>query len=225
MSAEDQPTGQPNAAVQEFTAVHRMIRGLLTKLEDVLSHERDDAGWRKTLGSMIGFGTNGLRFHHHVEDTEYFPAILNKGGDPGLISPLQNEHHEIDELLNQMDVTAGALQTSESNAGNVESARSLVNKFAGHVRDHLDAEEPVFFPLLEQYIANDEAHVIAKRVAKAAPRKGISWLMGATEYAMTPEQSKNFLSTFPKPLQWARPMMLRSYRKNCATLGVSEQFG
>jgi hypothetical protein len=57
-------------------------------------------------------------------------------------------------------------------------------------------------------------------MAKKAPRKGLSWLMGGVEYAMTREQSNKFLATFPKPIQWIRPLLLRKYKKDCGILGV-----
>lgn len=40
------------------------------------------------------------------------------------------------------------------------------------------------------------------------------------EYAMTKEQSTEFLATFPKPIQWMRPLLLRRYDKGCRVLGV-----
>ncbi|MGH9008150.1 MAG: hemerythrin domain-containing protein, partial [Acidimicrobiales bacterium] len=179
---------------------------------------------RKTLGGLVGFGGAGLRFHHHVEDTEYFPAILEKGGDPAQIGPLQTEHHEIDALLDRMDAVAVRLQAGGPDDGAVAEATQLASTFADHVRKHLDAEEPVFFPLLQEHIPDAEAHKIAARVAKNAPRKGISWLFGGVKFAMTPAEGNNFLSSFPKPILWMRPMLLRAYRRNCATLGVPEAF-
>ena len=41
---------------------------------------------------------------------------------------------------------------------------------------HLDNEEPIFFPLLAQYMPDDESERIARVLAKKAPRKGISGL-------------------------------------------------
>jgi hypothetical protein len=97
-------------------------------------------------------------------------------------------------------------------------------KFGDLVREHLDEEEPIMFPMLEQYISDTEAHGIASRVAKSAPKKGISWIMGGATYAMTPAETENFISAFPKPIIWIRPLLLRTYRRNCATLGLEPQF-
>jgi hypothetical protein len=44
--------------------------------------------------------------------------------------------------------------------------------------------------------------------------------MGGVEYGMTKEQSTEFLATFPKPIQWIRPLLLRKYKRSCGVLGV-----
>ena len=79
---------------------------------------------------------------------------------------------------------------------------------------HLDNEEPIFFPMLAQYMPDDESERIAAVLAKKAPRKGITWLMGGVEYGMTKEQATEFLTTFPKPIQWLNPILLNKDRKN-----------
>ena len=85
---------------------------------------------------------------------------------------------------------------------------------------HLDNEEPIFFPLLTEFMPGEESEGLAAELAKKAPRKGISWLMGRVEYGMTNEQGAHFLATFPKPIQWMRPMFLRKYKRDCGVLGV-----
>ena len=47
----------------------------------------------------------------------------------------------------------------------------------------------MFFPLLTAHLSDPEAERLAAEVAKVAPRKGISWLMGGVEYAMTKDEA------------------------------------
>ncbi len=95
-----------------------------------------------------------------------------------------------------------------------------MERFKDDLLTHLDNEEPIFFPLLNRYMPDDESGRLAAELAKKAPRKGISWLMGGVGYAMTKEQSTEFLATFPRPIQWMRPLLLRKYKRNCGVLGV-----
>ncbi len=78
--------------------------------------------------------------------------------------------------------------------------------------------------MLEQHISDAEAHAMAAQAARSAPKKGISWLMGGVAYAMTPPERANFLTAFPKPIVWLRPLLLRKYRRNCAALGLDHRF-
>ena len=126
----------------------------------------------------------------------------------------------IDPLLDETEKAFAALNGGSLGSGSVESLRNQVSRFKGDMLRHLDNEEPIFFPLLAQYMPDDESERIAAVLAKKAPRKGISWLMGGVEYGMTKEQATEFLATFPKPIQWIRPLLLRNYRKDCGILGV-----
>jgi hypothetical protein len=213
-----------NAAVLDFSGVHRMIRGFIAKIDEALENPRPTAEWGKTFAGLVLFGVAGLRFHHHVEDDEYWPALVKKGADAHLLEPLQAEHRDLDSLLDRLESQAQRLRKAPTDPSALTGVTNLMAKFGDLVREHLDEEEPIMFPMLEQYISDTEAHGIASRVAKSAPKKGISWIMGGATYAMTPAETENFISAFPKPIIWIRPLLLRTYRRNCATLGLEPQF-
>jgi hypothetical protein len=224
-ASSDSSGSEPaNSAVLDFSGVHRMIRGYITKLDAAAKNPRDDAAWTKTLAGLILFGVTGLRFHHQVEDDEYWPALVAKGADASLLQPLSASHRDLDLMLDQLESAAQRLAASPTDTAAMSTVADLMTQFRDHVRNHLDEEEPVIFPLLAQYISDAEAHVMAARAAKNAPRKGIAWMMGGVTYAMTPPESENFLSAFPKPVIWLRPLILRTYRRNCAILGFDPQF-
>jgi hypothetical protein len=220
----DPETPSPNAAVLDFSGIHRVIRGFMVKINEAIEHPRHDAVWGKTLAGFGLFGVAGLRFHHHVEDDEYWPAIIKKGADPDLLAPLEVQHRELDPLLDQLESVATRLAKAPADASALAAVAELIGPFAEHVQGHLADEEPIMFPLLEQYFSDAEAHAIAARVAKSAPRKGISWIVGGAQYGMTPAEAENFLGAFPKPIIWLRPWLVRTYRRNCATLGVRPEF-
>jgi iron-sulfur cluster repair protein YtfE (RIC family) len=201
-----------------------VIRGFVAKIDAILQPPYGDAAWAKKLADLVLFGTAGLRFHHQVEDEEFWPALVAKGVDPSVLEPLQVAHRELDPLLDRLEAEAHRLQTNPGDASIVASLAASLPGFRGHVHEHLAEEEPIIFPLLERHISNDEAHAIARRVSKKAPKKGISWLMGGVANAMTPDEAKNFLSAFPPPLLWLRPLFLRTYRRNCVVLGLTPDF-
>jgi hypothetical protein len=125
----------------------------------------------------------------------------------------------IDPLLDETEKAFAALNAGPLGSGSVESLRNQYSRFKGDMLKHRRNEEPIFLPLLAQYMPDEESERIAAVLAKKAPRKGLSRLMVGVEYAMTREQSNEFLATFPKPIQWIRPL-LRKYKKDCGILGV-----
>ena len=145
----------------------------------------------------LGLTVAGAHFHHTTEDDYYWPAVERNGADAVLLEPLVEEHRMIVPLLDETEKAFAALNAGPLGSGSVESLRNQVSPFKGDMLRHLDNEEPIFFPLLAQYMPDDESEKIAAVLAKKAPRKGISWLMGGVEHGMTREQSTEFLATFP----------------------------
>jgi hemerythrin-like domain-containing protein len=209
------------AAVREFTGVHNMIRGLIRLMDSAVSKANPgNSKQMKVLSDFGEFAVTGAHFHHTTEDDYYWPAIERNGADRSLLEPLMKEHHMIDPLLDEVKRAFEALNDGPTDAQTIESLRVLVKRFSDDMLSHLDHEEPIFFPLLTQYMPDAESEQLAVVLAKKAPRKGLSWLMGGVEYGMTTEQASEFLATFPKPIQWMRPLMLRKYKKGCGILGV-----
>ena len=209
------------AAVREFTGIHNMIRGLVRLMESAVSKAKPtDVKQMRVLADFGLFAVAGTHFHHSGEDDYYWPAVIRNGADASLLDPLVKEHLGIDPLLDETQRAFEALKHGGSDAQAIERLRVLVGRFKDDMLAHLDHEEPIFFPLLNQYMPDDESERLGTQLAKKAPRKGISWLIGGVEYGMTKEQSTEFMATFPKPIQWMRPSLLRKYKKNCAVLGV-----
>jgi hypothetical protein len=225
-STSDTPPGeeQENSAVLDFSGVHRMIRGFMTKFPAAVSSTSGDPRRAKAVANLLLFGVAGLRFHHHVEDDEYWPALVAKGADAAALEPLSAAHRELDPMLDHLESAARHLAAAPTDAATATSIAELIPGFVDHVSHHLDEEEPIMFPMLRRYITDPEAHTMAARAARKAPRDGLPWLIGGVSYAMTPVERRNFLVAFPKPIIWLSPLLLRRYRRNCAVIGVAPEF-
>ena len=160
------------AAVREFTGVHNMIRGLMRLMEaSVAGAKPDNTKQIKVLSAFGQFAITGTHFHHHAEDNYYWPAIVKNGADASLLEPLVKEHKMIDPLLDETESAFVALATGSTDDNAVEALRGLVGRFIHDMLTHLDNEEPVFFPLLTQYMPDDESERLAVELAKTAPRQ------------------------------------------------------
>jgi hypothetical protein len=175
------------------------------------------------VAKALAFAVEGTRFHHSLEDNDYWPALIANGADESRLEPLMVEHHELDPILDRLDSQAEALAAKPTDELALSSSKELFVNFAEHLLVHLDHEEPIFFPLLAQHLSDREAHTLAVKAGKSAPRTGFWWIMAGATYAMRPQESGEFLRALPKPVVWLRPMLLRRYRKECAILGIDPQ--
>jgi hemerythrin-like domain-containing protein len=211
-----------SATVREFSGIHRMIRGFVHVLmPTVASMQSADATRVATAARAMLFAVEGIRFHHSPEDLDYWPALVANGADESALEPLKREHSELDPIVDQLDDQVRRLQGDPTDGPALDASKALFRHLGEHTLSHLDHEEPIFFPLLVQYLPDDQAATLAKKAAKNSPRKGISWVMAGATYAMRPKESAEFLHALPKPIVWSRPLPLRRYRKDCAILGIN----
>ncbi len=108
------------------------------------------------------------------------------------------EHKAIDPLLDETERAFEALKDGPIDRSGIASLSGLVERFRGDMLSHLDNEEPVFFPLLTKFMPDDQSERLAAELAKKAPRKGLSWLMGGVRYGMTEAESTEFLADLPE---------------------------
>jgi hemerythrin-like domain-containing protein len=210
-----------SSTVREFSGVHRTIRGLTMLFMPAVSSSRPgDRKRARAVADVITFTVEGVRYHHSLEDDDYWPAIVANGADQALLEPLILEHHQLDPILDRLDTQARALVKDPVDELALSSCQASFRELADHLSVHLDHEEPIFFPLLAQYLPDGQAHTLAVKAAKNAPRKGFFWIMAGATYAMRPREADEFLRSLPKPLVWSRPLLLRSYRKHCRLLGI-----
>ena len=210
-----------SSAVREFSGTHRTVRGLIGVFAPVVANwQQGDDKRTRALAGAVTFAVEGTRFHHSLEDNDYWPAVIRNGADEAALRPLMDEHHDLDPILDQLEAQAKALHNNPGDEHALSSTKALFGELADHLLVHLDHEEPIFFPLLAQYLPEAEAHQLAVKAGKSAPRKGFSWIMAGATYAMRQREADEFLHSLPKPLVWLRPVLLARYRKNCELLGI-----
>jgi hemerythrin-like domain-containing protein len=210
-----------SSTVREFSGIHRTIRGLTLVFLPAVSRLRPgDRKRTRAVADVIAFTVEGVRYHHSLEDDDYWPALVANGAEQALLEPLIVEHQQLDPILDRLDAQAQALVKDAGNELTLSTCQASFRELADHLSVHLDHEEPIFFPLLAQYLPDGQAHALALKAAKSAPRKGFSWIMAGATYAMRPREGEEFLRSLPKPLVCSRPLLLRSYRKNCRVLGI-----
>lgn len=134
-------TAEPTEHRTMNTVIHAAFRRDLSRLDEALgwfpsgSRVRADqitAGWE-----LLAFQ---LHVHHQDEEELFWPAFLQLGADPGLVSELDREHGQMVDALTGAEESMQAFSTDPS-ARNAASARAAVATLARVLDDHLAHEE------------------------------------------------------------------------------------
>jgi hemerythrin-like domain-containing protein len=137
-------TADQQAAGQHLIDVHDHLRGELTQLRDLIEQVADGAldpgvarshinqmtmrqnDW--TLGAYCAQYCRLVTGHHTLEDRSIFPHL--KRSDPGLVpvvDRLEQEHHVIADVLDQVDRALVALVTEPDGIAKLRAAADLLS--------------------------------------------------------------------------------------------------
>jgi len=142
--------------VQFWLERHLMFRQLLDRLETEaqasLSNDLDPKAYAARLSRLGGFFLQQLHGHHHIEDTHYFPRLIQL--DPRLergFGILDTDHHALDGLLNSFADGANAVlqapdpKSMRTATGDLEQQ---IGRFQTFLNRHLTDEEDLIVPVI-----------------------------------------------------------------------------
>jgi hemerythrin-like domain-containing protein len=142
----------PGPATADLRHEHEVILRALDLLERLA--DRLAAGQPvgdATLGDLVELlGAFADRCHHGKEEDELFPAMRAKGaGD--VLAPFLEEH----------EGGRGYLRTLASGAPSAERAVAA-RRYVGMLRDHIQRENEVLFPMADQLFTVEEHRALAR---------------------------------------------------------------
>jgi iron-sulfur cluster repair protein YtfE (RIC family) len=120
-------------AIELLKADHQVVEGLFEEVEDT------EAGEHPGIFERI---KAELTVHAHIEESIFYPA-LQEDGDEALVeltSEALKEHSQTKVFLGELDVVAS----------DIDKFESLLIKLIEEVRHHVEEEEGVIFPAVEE---------------------------------------------------------------------------
>ena len=111
---------------------------------DRLEHDLPHAAGAGEVREQAALLAAALVSHAKLEDEVLFNRMREAGGDPGLLTMMEDEHLRIAALLSRAQVASG-----------MEEARAALLEAVALARDHFAKEERVAFPMAEAVMDND----------------------------------------------------------------------
>ncbi len=143
---------------------HLMFRRLMTELRDgteaLLDRKMDDQRYVALTSRYGGMFVNGLHEHHTIEDTYYFPKLVQQDAriEKGF-AILDQDHHDLDGFLssfvsraNEVIGVAADRDRLQTSAGRF---RDELAQLEGLLNRHLVDEEELIVPVILRYGAPD----------------------------------------------------------------------
>lgn len=138
------PTPPATADVSDYFALHDMIRRATRGLRLATTPGRVlDGRSAPALASYWAGYAAELHTHHTVEDTIFFPALIER--DPALaseITRIDTDHAELDELISMGNMAFAALQAGSD----LTATHDVLRRLERLMGEHLDFEDAVLLP-------------------------------------------------------------------------------
>jgi hemerythrin-like domain-containing protein len=90
--------------------------------------------------------------HHQKEEKSLFPRLATAGPPTGALRDLRRDHEAIHDAIEQM---RGALQR-----GDVALVRAIVADYVDLMRDHIEREELILFPMCQGILTDEKRRAI-----------------------------------------------------------------
>jgi hemerythrin-like domain-containing protein len=173
---------------REFTLMPALVRS-------VAAGDRERA---RIISDHIMYVSDILYSHHHSEDENNWPLLLDRCGEEmvPLVLLMESEHEVVARFGHEVDEALEVWRDSAS----IESRRALadaLDRLLPSLKDHLSAEEKIIVPLMEQHITAAEwAEMVQKTAADADP-ESLTLTFGMLMYEGDPEVVEASIAGMP----------------------------
>jgi len=160
--------------LRSLVFVHTALRNELNDLAN-LAHAtakgENDIG---TLKERFDWATYALHYHAAGEDAALFPAVEAK--HPGVAMTFDDDHQTDDALVAEMKQLLEATNAQD----NLSRIARLADQLADRASLHMDKEERLLVPFVEEHFSMEEQGAILGGMLQAFPPefmlKGVPWI-------------------------------------------------
>ncbi|MEU1518980.1 hemerythrin domain-containing protein [Streptomyces sp. NPDC005811] len=197
--------------------IHRIFRresGLLARLVRAVSS--GDTARAELLAESVEEYVTGLHRHHGLEEELIWPLLSDRAsGHQEVVELMEAQHQTIDATL----ATVSTILPIWRERAHKDAGELLADALDEHritLLDHLDQEEKLVLPLIENHLTVEEWDRLGKRGLETIPKDELMLALGAILEDADPQERAYFLARVPAVgrLAW-RLVGRRRYARRC----------
>ena len=160
--------------LRSLVFVHTALRNELNDLANLAHAVARSENDIEVLKERFDWATYALHYHAAGEDAALFPAIEAK--HPGVAMTFDDDHQTDDALVAEMKQLLEATNAQD----NLSRIARLADQLADRASLHMDKEERLLVPFVEEHFSMEEQGAILGGMMKAFPPefmlKGVPWI-------------------------------------------------
>jgi hemerythrin-like domain-containing protein len=209
----------PISAV-DMRLVHRVFRREFAAIPGLIAAVPDgDSARAKVVGDHLIFMLDALHNHHAAEDETVWPLLHNRV--PARADDIERMESQHSAIVGAVERVSADLSVWVGSPGGPTTHQLLeaVAELGAVVVDHLDDEELIAVPIIQEHLSQDEWDATVKRATAfltSHPRLAIVQGGLVLDYASADER-QTFMSGVPLVprllLRFLSPRMTASYRR------------
>lgn len=117
----------------------------------------------QTIAEAIRYIGSEIRCHNEREEQYLFPALdRHVSGPPGA---MRHEHRELWRAFNELLKAVRDVEDGRLRGSSIRELVQLVNYIVDHLRDHIDKENTVLYPMAKRLLTAEEYHTLGAALA------------------------------------------------------------
>lgn len=193
-------TGGP--AGREMPIIHRIFRYQFAEVRGLVPQvPAADSTRVRAVAGHLELLLDGLHMHHSTEDDLIWPKLLDRATlDAPLVKRMEEQHQQIDVSIGHVRSAMATWRSAPTEAASAALADGI-GKFLVILEAHLDEEEQVVVPLIDQHLTEAEWQTVGERgFEKFTPAQ--RWIaLGQMVEVATPDEASMMFSDLPPPVK------------------------
>lgn len=193
-------TSTPGPDTRDMIAIHRVFRREIDLLPRLIQAVPDgDAARAEVIARHFADYQLGLHFHHSGEDELIWPLLLTRVDlEAETVLRMEAQHEAIARTLKEAAGRVAGWRAAPS----AVTAGPLLAALAEHraaVTEHLQDEEDLILPLVEEHLTQAEWDRLGERFAEEVPSIKMLFFLGLILEDATPAERNLLTSHLPAP--------------------------